>query len=102
MRWKQEELVMGALSSAISGLQASQRWLDVISNNVANSQTVAYQSGRVTFSDLVNQGLSSASGASSSSNLGGINPEQLGLGVQVSTIQTIMSEGAIQVTGQAT
>jgi flagellar hook protein FlgE len=93
---------MGALSTAISGLQASQRWLDVIANNVSNTQTVAYKSGRVTFSDLVNQGLSSASGPSSGSNLGGINPQQLGLGVQVSTIQTIMSQGAIQITGQAT
>ena len=93
---------MGALGSAISGLQASQQWLDVISNNVANSQTVAYKSGRVSFADLVNEGLRSASGPSSTSNLGGIDPEQLGLGVGVSTIQTLMTQGAVQVTGQAT
>jgi flagellar hook protein FlgE len=93
---------MGALGSAISGLQASQQWLDVISNNVSNSQTVAYKAGRVSFQDLVNQGLRSASGPDATANLGGIDPEQLGLGVSVGSIQTLMSQGAIQVTGQAT
>ena len=48
---------MGALGAAISGLQSSQKWLDVISNNVSNSQTVAYKQGRLTFSDLISDGL---------------------------------------------
>jgi flagellar hook protein FlgE len=90
---------MGALGAAISGLQASQKWLDVISNNVSNSQTVAYKQGRLTFSDLISEGLRSASGPNNGSNLGGINPNQVGLGVTVGSVQTIMKQGALQVTG---
>lgn len=93
---------MGALGAAISGLQASQKWLDVISNNVSNSQTVAYKQGRLTFSDLISEGLRSASGPNASANLGGINPNQVGLGVTVGSVQTIMKQGALQVTGNVT
>lgn len=93
---------MGALGAAISGLQSSQKWLDVISNNVSNSQTVAYKQGRLTFSDLISEGLRSASGPSTSANLGGINPNQLGLGVTVGSVQTIMKQGALQSTGNVT
>lgn len=93
---------MGALGAAISGLQSSQRWLDVISNNVSNSNTVAYKSSRLTFSDIISQGIGSASGSNTNSNLGGINPVQLGLGVNVSSIQTIFNQGALQTTGNAT
>jgi len=93
---------MSALGSAISGLQSSQKWLDVISNNVSNSQTVAYKGSRANFSDLMSDGIRGASGPSSASNLGGINPSQLGLGVTVSSVQTIMKQGSTQVTGNAT
>jgi flagellar hook protein FlgE len=93
---------MSALGSAISGLQSSQKWLDVISNNVSNSNTVAYKQGRLTFSDMISDGLRAASGPNNTSNLGGINASQLGLGVQVSTIQTIMKQGAMQTTGNVT
>lgn len=93
---------MGALGAAISGLQTSQKWLDVISNNVSNSNTVAYKSGRANFSDLISDGLRSASGPSSASNLGGINPSQLGLGVTVASIQVMHKQGATQVTGNVT
>jgi len=93
---------MGSMYAAISGLQASSRWLDVISNNVSNSQTVGFKSARVTFSDLVSQGLSSASAANAGSNLGGVDPNQLGLGVTVQSIQNIFTQGAIETTGNPT
>lgn len=93
---------MGAMGAAISGLGASQKWLDVISNNISNSQTVAYKMGRASFSDLVSDGLRAASGPSRANNLGGLNPTQLGLGVQVSTIQVLMKQGATSVTGNVT
>jgi flagellar hook protein FlgE len=93
---------MSALGAAISGLQSSQKWLDVISNNVSNSNTVAYKAGRLTFADLISEGFRSASAPSSSSNLGGINPNQVGLGVTVGSVQTIMKQGALQTTGNVT
>ena len=93
---------MGALGAAISGMQGSQKWLDVISNNVSNSNTVAYKQGRLTFGDLISDGLRSASGPDNTNNLGGLNPTQLGLGVTVASIQTIMKQGAMQTTGNVT
>lgn len=93
---------MGALGAAISGLQSSQKWLDVISNNVSNSQTVAYKMGRLSFADLISDGLRSPSGPNNNSNLGGINPSQVGLGVTVGTVQTIMKQGALTITGNVT
>ena len=93
---------MSALGASISGLQSSQKWLDVISNNISNSNTVAFKSGQLNFADLVSSTVTNPSGPDSTANLGGINPSQLGLGVTVGSIQTIMSEGAIQTTGVAT
>jgi flagellar hook protein FlgE len=93
---------MSALGSAISGLQASQQWLDVISNNVSNSQTVAYKAQVVSFSDLISQDLSSASGDDSSAGLGGTNAVQVGLGVTVGSIAYDISQGSIESTGKAT
>jgi flagellar hook protein FlgE len=93
---------MGSLYTAISGLQASSRWLDVISNNVSNSNTVGFKYARVSFGDLISEGLVSASGSSSASNLGGINPSQLGLGVQVQSIDEILTQGTLQTTGNPT
>jgi flagellar hook protein FlgE len=93
---------MGSLYSAISGLQSSSRWLDVISNNVSNSNSVGYKYSRVSFSDMISQGLSSATGANSAAGLGGINPNQVGMGVSVSSVQNIFTQGALQTTGNAT
>jgi len=93
---------MSALGASISGLQSSQKWLDVISNNISNSNTVGFKSGQLNFADLVSSSITSPSGPDAAANLGGINPSQLGLGVTVGSIQTIMSEGAIQTTGVVT
>jgi flagellar hook protein FlgE len=93
---------MSALGASISGLQSSQKWLDVISNNISNSNTVAYKEGRLSFADLISSSVTDASAPDSTANQGGINPSQLGLGVTVGSIQTIMTQGAIQTTGNAT
>jgi flagellar hook protein FlgE len=93
---------MSALGASISGLQSSQKWLDVISNNISNSNTVAYKEGRLSFADLISSSVTDASAPNSTANLGGINPSQLGLGVTVGSIQTIMTQGALQTTGNAT
>jgi len=91
-----------AMFSAISGLQSHSTWLDVIGNNISNVNTTAYKASRVTFSDAISQTTSAGSGASSSSNLGGVNPTQVGLGSRVSSIQTLFNPGPILQTGNAT
>jgi len=88
--------------SAISGLQANSTWLDVIGNNIANTNTVAYKASRVEFATQFSQTLNSGTGDNTGSNLGGTDPQQIGLGTRVESIQTLWTEGAIQNTGNAT
>ena len=57
---------------------------------------------RVTFKEAISQSLGSASGASTTANLGGINAKAMGLGATVGTIDTIMTQGALQTTGNST
>lgn len=45
--------MIDAVSIASSGLTATQTWIDSISNNVANMQTVGYKRSQVSFQDLV-------------------------------------------------
>ncbi len=85
--------------AALTALNAQQTKLDVIGNNLANVSTVAYKSQTATFSDLLSQTLSSSSGASTTSNTGGTNAKQIGLGVSVAAISTNVTSGSITSTG---
>ena len=91
-----------SMFSGISGLQAHSTWLDVIGNNISNTNTVAYKASRVEFADQISQTLYGGTGDNPGSNLGGVNPEQVGLGTRVASIQTLFTEGTIQNTGNST
>ncbi len=82
--------------SGVSGLRVHQTKMDVIGNNIANVNTVGFKSGRVTFNEVFSQTLQGASGSSAKTGRGGRNPMQIGLGVNVSSIDTLMTEGAAQ------
>ncbi len=88
--------------SAISGLEANSTWLDVIGNNISNTNTVAYKASRVEFADALSQTLSSGQGDNTGSNIGGTDPEQVGLGTRVASITTLWTEGTLQSTGLST
>ena len=88
--------------SAISGLQANSTWLDVIGNNIANVNTVAYKASRVEFSDAISQTIFGGNADNPNVGLGGVNPEQIGLGTRVASITTLFTEGALQQTGVST
>ncbi len=94
--------MMGSLFSSISGLRNHTTWMNVIGNNISNVNTVGYKQSRITFKEAISQSFSSASGANLRNNLGGINPTQQGLGATLGSIDTIMTQGAIQTTGNAT
>ena len=90
--------MMRALYSGVSGLRTHQTKMDVIGNNIANVNTVAFKSSSTTFSDLMYQNMSNASGATE--NKGGVNAKQIGLGVTTgSTSVNITSPGSTQTTG---
>ncbi|MDR7868248.1 MAG: flagellar hook protein FlgE [Sporomusaceae bacterium] len=89
--------MMSAFFSAVSGLKSQQTGLNVIANNISNVNTTGFKQQRVSFSDVLSQTLSGATGASG--NKGGTNAIQLGLGVGVSSTDTIMTTGSTQSTG---
>ncbi|MER3452935.1 MAG: flagellar basal body rod protein FlgG [Acidimicrobiia bacterium] len=90
--------MMRSLYAAISGLRVHQQLLDVTANNIANVNTIGYKSARATFKDALLQTLKGAA-APVASGLGGTNPVQIGLGVQLGSIDNVVTQGAIQTTG---
>jgi flagellar hook protein FlgE len=89
--------MMPAMYAAISGLEAHQTMLDVTANNLANIDTIGYKAQRTTFESELSELLSGGSGQTASN--GGTNPMQVGLGVQVGSIDNIMTAGSLQSTG---
>lgn len=87
-----------ALSAAVTGLKAHQSMLDIAGNNLANVNTVGYKSSSITFAELLSQTIKKASGPGT--NLGGINPQQVGNGVGVASIIRNMTQGSTFSTGQ--
>ncbi|ALC86024.1 flagellar biosynthesis protein FlgG [Bacillus sp. FJAT-22090] len=86
-----------SMYSGISGLKNFQTKLDVIGNNISNVNTYGFKKGRTVFKDLISQ---TTSGASASTDTrGGVNAKQVGLGSQLSAIDTIHSGGSLQSTG---
>src|SRR5438128_261546 len=92
--------MMRGMFAAISGLRVHQTMLDVTANDIANVNTVGYKSERTTFKDALSQTIRGASAPGGS--LGGTNPAQIGLGVQLGSIDNLMNPGAIQSTGNTT
>ena len=86
-----------SLFTGISGLNAYQSQIDMISNNIANVGTIGFKGQRMTFADLFYQSQGFASGPTQTR--GGINPAEVGLGVKVNTIDTNFSQGGLQTTG---
>jgi flagellar hook protein FlgE len=81
-----------SFSTSLSGLNANQQKLNVIGNNLANINTLAFKSSTVEFSDLVSQSVGGAS----------VNPMQVGLGVTTGAISPNFSQGGIANTGVPT
>jgi len=86
-----------ALSAGVTGLQAFQKMLDVAGNNLANVDTTAYKTSRITFSELLSETIKKAS--QPTANVGGTNPQQMGSGVAIASISPNMSQGNIVNTG---
>lgn len=89
-----------ALYNGTTGMNASQEALSTVSNNIANSQTVAFKTQKVEFEEVFYQQLKSPS--SPGKELSGVNPADVGNGVRVSTISSDFSQGSITYTGGKT
>lgn len=89
--------MLRSLFAGVSGLRNHQIRMDVIGNNVSNVNTVAFKSGRVTFKEGFAQLLQG--GSRPPGDQGGINPIQVGLGMQIGSIDTVFSQGNLETTG---
>jgi flagellar hook protein FlgE len=91
--------MMRGMYAAISGLEAHQTMLDVTANNLANVDTIGYKAQRTTFQDELSQTLAAPTGPNGFN--GGSNAKQVGLGVEVGSIDNMMGAGSLQSTGNA-
>ena len=93
--------MMRSMFAAVSGLRNHQTMMDVIASNISNVNSFGYKSQRTTFKDSLYQNLSGA-GAPVPPSLGGTNPRQVGLGMSLNSIDTLMTQGNAQSTGVVT
>ncbi|KRN30742.1 flagellar hook-basal body complex protein [Liquorilactobacillus mali] len=91
--------MLKSLYSGVSGMKGFQTKMDVISDNIANVNTMGFKASRVIFEDLMSQNTSTSSSASN--NLGGTNAKQIGLGTKTGSIDKDTSAGSPQSTGRA-
>ena len=89
-----------AMFTGLSGLAANARNLEVIGNNIANVNTIAFKSNRMIFSPTFSRNFSL--GTSPGDSTGGTNPGQIGLGVSIAGTQRNFNNGSISATGVAT
>ncbi|HFE65155.1 MAG TPA: flagellar hook-basal body complex protein [Caldithrix sp.] len=92
--------LMRSLYAGVSGLRNHQVMMDVLGNNISNVNTIGFKAGRASFSETFAQTLRGTTQPISS--LGGTNPMQVGLGMSLSTIDTLFGQGNIETTGQTT
>lgn len=85
---------MRSMFSAVSGLRAHQTRMDVIGNNIANVNTVGFKGSRVTFQEVFSQTVRGA--GSPQGGRGGTNPQQIGLGINVASMDTFHIRGAVE------
>jgi flagellar basal-body rod protein FlgG len=86
---------MRALSTAATGMAAQQLNVEVISNNIANMNTVGFKRQRAEFQDLIYQDMEKA--GAQSSDAGTVVPTgiQIGSGVKTGSVYRITSQGSM-------
>ncbi len=94
--------MMMSMFSSVSGLKSHQIKMDVIGNNIANVNTVGFKGARATFQEIFSQTLSSGGAPDLMTGRGGTNPMQIGLGMNVDSINTDMGRGSVQRTESPT
>ncbi|MBM7867114.1 flagellar hook-basal body complex protein [Heliobacterium gestii] len=90
--------MMRSLFSGVTALRNHQTRMDVIGNNIANVNTIGFKKSRVTFADALNQTTRGA--AAPQGGRGGTNPMQVGLGMNIATMETVFTPTSVQGTGK--
>jgi flagellar hook protein FlgE len=92
--------MLASLFAGVAGLRNHQVRMNVIGNNISNINTIGFKAGRSIFREALVQTLRGAGRPSSIS--GGTNPVQLGLGMEVASIDNSFTQGGLELTGQIT
>ena len=87
-----------ALWTAASGMQAQQKSIDVVANNLANVNTTGFKRSRADFQDLIYQNLKST-GSPSTSTTQVPTGIQIGLGTRLAAVSKIFTSGDLTQTG---
>jgi flagellar basal-body rod protein FlgG len=90
---------MRALSTAATGMAAQQLNVEVISNNIANMNTVGFKRQRAEFQDLLYQDMERAGAQSSGSGTVVPTGIQIGSGVKAGSVYRITEQGSMVQTG---
>src|SRR4051812_45391385 len=89
-----------ALFTGLSGIDVNQTKLNVVGNNIANANTVAFKSSRALFKPQFY--VTDGAGTAPTSDFGGTNPSQRGLGAVMAAVQKDFTQGAMEPTGKPT
>ncbi len=92
--------MLQALLSGIASIKAQQLRMNIIGNNLANVNTTAYKSSSVSFEDMISQTYSN--GTKPTTDLGGRNPVQFGLGVSIGGTNVDNTQGSLNATNRPT
>jgi flagellar hook protein FlgE len=87
--------LQSAMTTALTGLQAAETTIDVVGNNVANSNTIGFKESSAIFATQFLQ--TQSIGSAPSDNRGGTNPRQIGLGTKVAAINPDFTQGTIEI-----
>ena len=83
--------ILGALFAGVSGLDVYSSSIEVIGNNIANTNTAGFKGSRAEFSDILSASLS-----------GTVSGDQIGRGVQLASVSTQFSQGSFESTASGT
>lgn len=87
--------LQSAMTTALTGLQAAETTIDVVGNNVANSNTIGFKESNVLFATQFLQ--TQSIGSAPTPGRGGTNPRQIGLGAKVAAITPDFTQGTIEI-----
>ena len=92
--------MLQALLAGVASIKSQQTRMNVIGNNLANVNTIAYKGSRVTFQDMLAQTVRGAQRPNA--GRGGTNAIQYGLGVLVAGTDTNNEQGSLNATNRPT
>lgn len=88
-----------AMYNGVSGLRAHKTQMDVISNNIANINTIGFKASNVSFREMLSQTIRGAT-SPTASGMGGTNPMQIGLGTSIGSIDVNQAQGSLMPSGK--